>query len=362
MSLVTLRNPKKAPPPAPRPRFLPTTREEMRARGWDELDILIVSGDAYVDHPAFGPVLIARFLEGRGYRVGIVAQPQWTSPEDVARMGRPRLFVGIAAGNLDSMLNKLTAQKKVRSEDQYSPGGRTGLRPNRATLVYSNLCRQAFPGTPIVIGGIEASLRRIAHYDYWSDEVRRSILLDAKADLLVFGMGERAAWEIAQRLERGEKVAALTDVRGTAHVKKNRAEWEPLLAEQSRYVTDGKLLVLPSYDDVRSDKEAFAKMSRAFQYETNAHNGRPLLQVHGSEAVYFNPPALPLSEAEMDGLYDPAVHAASAPELRGARAGLRDHQELDRHHARLLRRLHVLQHHRARRSHHPEPLQRQRAP
>lgn len=276
----------------------------MTARGWDQLDVLLVTGDAYVDHPAFGPILVARFLEGRGYRVGVIAQPSWTSPDDVARMGRPRLFVGISAGNLDSMLNKLTAQKKTRSEDQYSPGGRPGQRPNRATVVYSNLCRQAFPGVPLVLGGIEASLRRIAHYDYWSDEVRRSVLLDAKADLLVFGMGERAAWEIAKRLDAGEPVSALTDVRGTAHVKKRPEEWEPLLAEQSRYTTDGKLLVLPSYEEVKADPKAFTAMSKAFQYETNAHNGRPLLQVHGKEAVYFNRPALPLSEGEMDGLYD----------------------------------------------------------
>lgn len=288
----------------PRHRFLPTTREEMTLRGWDELDILIVTGDAYVDHPAFGPVLIARFLEGRGFKVGVVAQPRWDSPEDIARMGRPRLFVGVAAGNLDSMLNKLTAQKKIRSEDQYSPGGRNNARPNRATIVYSNLCRQAFPGLPIVLGGIEASLRRIAHYDYWSDQVRRSILLDAKADLLVFGMGERPAWDIARRLAAGEDVRALTDIRGTAHVKRNRREWEPLLADQSRFTTDGKLLVLPSYEEASKDKAAFAKMSRAFQYETNPHNGRPLLQVHGEEAVYFNRPAIPLTEEEMDGLYD----------------------------------------------------------
>jgi len=290
-------------PPEP-PRFLPTTRADLDARGWDALDILIVTGDAYVDHPAFGPVLIARFLEGRGYRVGLIAQPRWDDASDIARMGRPKLFVGVAAGNLDSMLNKLTAQKKTRGEDQYTPGGRTEARPNRATIVYSNLCRQAFPGLPIVLGGIEASLRRIAHYDYWSDKVRRSLLLDAKADLLVFGMGERPAWEIARRLAAGEPVSALADVRGTAHVKKNRKAWEPLLADQSRYTTDGKLLVLPSYDEVVADKAAFARMSRLFQYETNPHNGRPMLQVHGEEAVYYNSPALPLSEAEMDGLYD----------------------------------------------------------
>src|SRR5450432_498906 len=293
--------------------FLPTCREEMLARGWDELDVLIVTGDAYVDHPAFGPVLVARFLAGRGLRVGIVAQPKWRSPDDIAGMGRPRLFVGVAAGNLDSMLNKLTAQKKVRSEDQYSPGGQTGMRPNRATLVYSNLCRQAFPWLPIVIGGIEASLRRIAHYDYWSDQVRRSILLDSKADLLVFGMGERSAWEIAQRLAAGETMRTMRDIRGTAFALHHRGEWEPLLEERSRYVTDGKLLVLPSYDEVARDKQAFATMSRSFQYETNAHNGRPLLQAHGDEAVYFNPPALPLAEAEMDALYDLPFQRAVHP-------------------------------------------------
>jgi uncharacterized radical SAM protein YgiQ len=219
-------------------------------------------------------------------------------------MGRPRLFCGVSAGNLDSMLNKLTAQKKVRSEDQYSPDGAPNLRPNRATIVYANLCRQAFPGLPIVIGGIEASLRRIAHYDYWSDQVRRSILLDSKADLLVFGMGERAAWEIARRLAAGERVEELTDIRGTAHTKKNKKEWEPTAREPSRYVTDGKVVVLPSFDEVTRDKRAFARMSRAFQYETNPHNGRHLLQAHGDQAVYFNPPAEPLSESEMDALYD----------------------------------------------------------
>ena len=206
-------------------RFLPTTREEMNARGWDELDILIINGDAYVDHPAFGGALIGRFLEARGYRVGMIAQPRWDSPADLLRMGAPRLFVGITAGNLDSMLNKLTAQKKVRSEDPYTPGGETNGRPNRATIVYSNLVRQAMPGVPIVIGGIEASLRRIAHYDYWSTSVRRSILLDAKADLLIFGMGERPVWEVADRLRDGQSIRELRDVRGTAHVL-GKGEWE----------------------------------------------------------------------------------------------------------------------------------------
>jgi uncharacterized radical SAM protein YgiQ len=322
VDLVQLRNKHTPPRERAQPRFLPTTREEMEARGWDELDVLLVTGDAYVDHPAFGPVLIARFLEGRGYRVGIVAQPRWDKPDDIARMGRPRLFVGISAGNLDSMLNKLTAQKKMRSEDQYSPGGAIDMRPNRATIVYSNLCRQAFatePRVPIVLGGIEASLRRIAHYDYWSDQVRRSILLDAKADLLVFGMGERPAWEIARRLEGGQHVDQLTDIRGTAHVKRKRAKWEPLLAKASQYVTDGKLVILPSYEEVTGDKKAFALMSRQFQYETNPHNGRPLLQVHGEEAVYFNPPAEPLTEKEMDGLYDLPFTRLPHPSYAGAR-------------------------------------------
>jgi uncharacterized radical SAM protein YgiQ len=303
-SIVPLRISRSARATLPGSAFLPTNREEMRARGWDELDILIVTGDAYVDHPAFGPILIARFLEGRGYRVGIIAQPDWRTPDAIARMGRPRLFVGISAGNLDSMLNKLTAQKKVRSEDQYSPGGRPNQRPNRATIVYSNLCRQAFPGLPVVLGGIEASLRRIAHYDYWSGSVRRSILLDAKADLLVFGMGERAAWEIAQRLDAGEPVSALNDVRGTAHVKYNPAEWSPIAADPSRFVTDGKTLLLPSYEEVSADTAAFARMTRAFQLETNPGNARTLLQPHGDQAVFYNRPALPLDESEMDGLYD----------------------------------------------------------
>jgi uncharacterized radical SAM protein YgiQ len=273
----------------------------MAARGWDELDVLIVNGDAYVDHPAFGGALIGRFLEARGFRVGMIAQPGYQDTGDLLRMGRPRLFAGITAGNLDSMLNKLTAQKKVRSEDQYSPGGRTGLRPNRATIVYANLCRRAFPGLPIVLGGIEASLRRIAHYDYWSDQVRRSILLDAKADLLIFGMGERPVWEVAERLRKGEDVRSIRDVRGTAYALRKGA-WEHL--EPSRYVTDGKTVILPSHEAVAADKRAFAEMSRAFQYETNPGNARPLLQPHGVEAVYYNPPALPLETSDMDALYD----------------------------------------------------------
>ncbi len=302
MALVSLtRKGKRGSSRPDRSAYLPTTREEMNARGWDELDILIVNGDAYVDHPAFGGALIGRFLEGRGYRVGMIAQPKWHDTADVLRMGPPRLFVGITSGNLDSMLNKLTAQKKVRSEDQYSPGGRTNMRPNRASIVYGNLCRQAFPGVPIILGGIEASLRRIAHYDYWSDSIRRSVLLDSKADMLIFGMGERPVWEVADRLAAGEALDGLRKVRGTAHVLR-KGQWEDI--EPSRFIRDGMPVFLPSYEEIKESKERFSEMSGAFQKETNPGNGRPLIQPHGHEAIYLNPPAEPLSTEIMDGLYD----------------------------------------------------------
>ena len=304
--------------------FLPTTKADLAERGWDELDIIIVTGDAYVDHPAFGPVLIARFLEGRGFKVGIIAQPDWHSAEPFKALGRPRLFFGVSAGNLDSMLNRLTAQKKNRGEDQYSPGGRTESRPDRATIVYAQRCREAFPDVPIVLGGIEASLRRIAHYDYWSDKVRRSMLFDAKADLLVFGMGERPIWEVADRLRRGEKISEIRDVRGTAYLVKNdeAARHE---ADPARRAADRKTVVLPSYEEVVADKKAFAAMSGAFQRETNPGNARPLLQRHGDRAIYMNPPALPLEDGEgagesaiaMDELYDLPFVRAPHPSYRG---------------------------------------------
>jgi uncharacterized radical SAM protein YgiQ len=298
-------------PPLPRNRFLPTSRADLDARGWSEVDIVVVSGDAYVDHPAFGPVLIARFLEGRGFKVGIIAQPDWTSAEPFRALGKPRLFFGVSAGNLDSMLNRLTAQKKNRSEDQYSPGGRTNCRPDRATIVYAQRCREAYPGVPVVLGGIEASLRRIAHYDYWSDTVRRSMLLDAKADLLVFGMGERPVWEVADRLNRGERITEIRDVRGTAFLI-NDQEMQRHEADPARMVADRKVVVLPSYEDVSTDNRAFAEMSRRFQLETNPGNARPLAQRHAKRGVYFNPPAFPLEDGagngsgavSMDELYD----------------------------------------------------------
>ena len=311
--------------------FLPTCRQEMDARGWSELDVLIVNGDAYVDHPSFGAALIGRTLESKGFRVGIVSQPRWTDDpqtkrsrlDDLRAMGAPKLFVGVTAGNLDSMLNRLTAQKKLRSEDQYSPNGAVGSRPNRASIVYSNLCREAFPGVPIVLGGIEASLRRIAHWDHWEDKVRRAILLDAKADLLIYGMGERPVVEVAERLRDGASIRDVRDVRGTAYVLR-KGEWEALASDPSRFVTDGKVVVLPDYAEVKdaatSDacKQKFAEMSRAFQYETNPGNARPLLQPHGAEAVYFQPPAMPLDEREMDALYDAPFARVPHWSYRGA--------------------------------------------
>ncbi|MCU0698096.1 MAG: YgiQ family radical SAM protein [Myxococcaceae bacterium] len=303
--------------------FLPTCRADLDARGWDQVDIVIVSGDAYVDHPAFGPVLIARFLEGRGFRVGLIPQPDWHSAEPFKALGKPRLFFGVAAGNLDSMLNRLTSQKKNRSEDQYSPGGRTGCRPDRATIVYANRCREAYPDVPIVLGGIEASLRRIAHYDYWSDTVRRSILLDAKADLLVFGMGERPVWEIARRLRDGESIKQLRDIRGTAYVI-NDDEMKRHEADPARRAADRKTVVLPSFEEASVDKEAFARMSRDFQMETNPGNARAIAQRHGTRGVFFNPPAKPLEDGEgakpgevstiaMDELYDLPFNRAVHP-------------------------------------------------
>ena len=290
--------------------FLPTCRADLEARGWDAVDIVIVTGDAYVDHPAFGPVLIARFLEGRGFRVGLIAQPDWHSAEPFKALGKPRMFFGVSAGNLDSMLNRLTAQKKNRGEDQYSEGGRTSARPDRASVVYAQRCKEAWKDVPVILGGIEASLRRIAHYDYWSDKVRRSVLVDAKADLIVFGMGERPIWEVAERLRKGERLEDIRDVRGTGFMV-NNARAKELEADPAVRAADRKPVVLPSFEEASVDKRAFARMSGLFQKETNPGNARPIVQRHGDRAVYLNPPALPLEDGEgsgeapaMDELYD----------------------------------------------------------
>ena len=296
--------------------FLPTTMEEVRARGWDALDVVIVSGDAYVDHPAFGPVLIARVLEGRGLRVGFLAQPDWKSAADFRRLGRPLLYFGIAAGNLDSMLNRLTAQKKNRSEDQYSPGGRTGMRPDRASIVYAQRAREAYPEVPIILGGIEASLRRIAHYDYWSDTVRKPILVDAKADLLVFGMGERPILEVTERLRAGESIQSIRDVRGTAYLM-TRAEADAACANPSEYVGDGRVVELPAWESLSEPtpehKATYSHAARMFHLETNPYNARPLVQRAAGRAIYFNPPALPLDTPDLDAVYDLPFNRAPHP-------------------------------------------------
>src|SRR5262245_20103761 len=237
---------------------LPMTRAEMAARGWDCVDVVFVTGDAYVDHPSFAMAILHRVLEAAGFRVAVLSQPNWRSCAPWRQFGRPRLFFGVSAGNMDSMINHYTANRKVRNDDAYSAGGRIGQRPDRATLAYSQRAREAFPGVPIVAGGVEASLRRIAHYDYWSDTVRRSIVLDAKADLLGFGMGERGILEIARRLAAGETVRDLRDLRGVAYRVGAR---EPAPAGDD-------VVTLPSYEEVASDPVAFANMTRLVHRET----------------------------------------------------------------------------------------------
>ena len=271
---------------------LPTTPEEVARRGWDYVDVVFVTGDAYVDHPSFAMALLGRLMESEGYRVAIPSQPDWHSCQPWRQFGRPRLCFAISAGNMDSMINHYTAQRKVRNDDAYSPGGQIGQRPDRATLAYCQRSREAFAGVPVIAGGVEASLRRLAHYDYWSDKVRRSILLDAKADLLVYGMGERALIEILRRLAGGRPLQELRDLRGVAY-RLGASETPP--SEDT--------LVLPSFEEVTSDKQKFAAMTRIAHLETNPYNARRLVQYHGREAVVVNPPAIPLEEAEMDRVY-----------------------------------------------------------
>ena len=254
----------------------------MLARGWDEVDVVFVTGDAYVDHPAFAMGILSRVLEAAGYRVAILSQPDWKSCEPWRQFGRPRLFFGISAGNLDSMINHYTANKKVRNDDAYSPGGRIGLRPDRATIPYCQRAREAFPGVPIIAGGVEASLRRLAHYDYWSDTVKRSIVLDAKADLVVFGMGEHQIVEIARRLAAGEAVKNLRDMRGVAY-SLGASETPPT----------ERAIRLPSYEDVKGDKKAFALATRTIHQETNPLNAKTLVQYHDRQAVVCSPPPPP---------------------------------------------------------------------
>ncbi len=331
--------------PAP---FLPMSRDEMDALGWDQCDVILVTGDAYVDHPSFGMAVVGRVLEAQGFRVGIISQPDWRSTADFERLGTPHLFFGITAGNMDSMVNRYTADKRVRSDDAYTPGGAGGQRPDRSVIVYAQRVREAFGETPIVIGGIEASLRRIAHYDYWQEKVRRSILLDSRADLLVFGNGERQIVEIAHRLAAGEEPAQIRNVRGTALLGSAAgADWTEIDsthldlpgridAPPNPYAMESEIAAaardtaakepgvnvvrfarrvptadrersyirLPSYEQVQDDPVLYAHASRILHMESNPGNARALVQRHGQSDVWLNPPPIPLTSPEMDRIYE----------------------------------------------------------
>lgn len=283
---MSQKSPQSSPP-------LPMSAEEMRRRGWDAVDVVFATGDAYVDHPSFANALLARLLESEGYRVGVLSQPDWHSAEPWRIFGRPRLAFAVSAGNLDSMLNHYTAARKVRNDDAYSPGGQIGRRPDRASAVYCQRAREAFSGVPILLGGVEASLRRIAHYDYWSDKVRRSVLLDAKADLLIYGMGEHALVEILAQLSAGRPIRELRDVRGTV-----------FRLGASEPVPNGDDVVeLPAFETVSTDSHAFVEMTRLAGREVEPANARRLVQKYGREAIVVNPPSLPLAESEMDRLF-----------------------------------------------------------
>lgn len=311
--------------------------------GWDSCDIVLVTGDAYVDHPSFGMAIVGRMLESQGFRVGIISQPDWSSKNDFMRLGKPNLFYGVTAGNMDSMINHYTADRKARHDDAYTPDNIAGKRPDRATLVYTQRCKEAFSDVPVVLGGIEASLRRIAHYDYWSDKVRRSVLVDAKADMLIYGNGERPLVEVAHRLAAGEPISDIVDVRNTAVLRKTALPgWtgvdstrldspgriEPILnpygedlpcvAHTVKGSTSGKpitvrahkpkpwektYVLLPSFEKVKNDKVMYAHASRILHHETNPGSARALMQKHGDRYVWINPPAIPLQTDEMDAVY-----------------------------------------------------------
>jgi uncharacterized radical SAM protein YgiQ len=332
--------------------FLPTTRADMQALGWDACDVILVTGDAYVDHPSFGMALVGRVLEAMGLRVGILAQPDWHDAEAFRALGAPTLFFGITAGNMDSMVNRYTSDRRVRSDDAYTPEGAGGKRPDRSVIVYAQRAREAYRDVPIVVGGIEASLRRIAHFDYWSEKVRRSVLMDAKADLLVYGNAERQIVEIARRLMEGESIASLTDIRGTVFLRRDahrdwteidsthldapgplnppldpyantavsadavRAPHEPGAADAAagtvvkfvrRVKNDERarsVIRMPSYEQVRDDPVLYAHASRILHLEANPGNARALVQRHGDADVWLNPPPIPLTMEEMDWVYD----------------------------------------------------------
>lgn len=277
------------------PPFIPLSINEAKTLGFQEFDIILVTGDAYVDHPSFGTALVGRVLWDAGYKVGIIAQPDWKSDTDFKKLGKPRLFFGVTSGNVDSMVNNYTANLKLRRDDVYSPGGAGGLRPNRAALVYADRLHALFPDTPIVLGGIEASLRRFAHYDYWSDSVRQSVLADAPADMLVFGMGERQVVEIARRLSEGESTKDLTDIAGTV-IKLELKKWRAM--EHEGYVE------LPPFVDVSQDKKVYAKAFGLHYQNQDPIRGRAVVQAHPKTVIIQNRPAMPLSTAELDHIYE----------------------------------------------------------
>lgn len=288
--------------------FLPVNIEDMKKKGWDELDFIYISGDAYVDHPSFGHAIITRLLESEGYRVGIIPQPDWRKDDDFLKLGKPRIAFLISSGVIDSMVNHYTAAKKKRSEDSYSPGGKAGYRPDRAVIVYSNKVKQLFKTVPVIIGGIEASLRRFAHYDYWDDKVRRSILFDSKADILIYGMGENPIIEIAELLNQGVDINSIRKVRGTCYassynnlpgfIKNNIDNFKSLNAQKADNVC-----ILPSYEDAANNKKLFAEAFRIQYYEQDPYTGKTLVQKHQDRYLVQNPPAMPLSVNEMDRVY-----------------------------------------------------------
>ena len=315
--------------------FLPMSRAEMDELGWDACDVVLVTGDAYVDHPSFGMAIIGRLLEAQGFRVGIIAQPDWQSAEPFAALGRPALFFGITGGNMDSMVNRYTADRRLRHNDSYTPHGEGGKRPDRSVIVYAQRCREAFRDVPIVLGGIESSLRRIAHYDYWSDKVRRSILADAKADVLLYGNAERAVVEVAHRLaKRGAKwgatsaaIASLDDIRGVALFKSKVPEgWTEAHAddldasdEGARIGADKTVIRLPGFEQVEQDREAYARASRVLHRESNPGNARALVQRHGDRDLWLTPPPIPLTTPEMDAVYDLPYARAPHPSYGDAK-------------------------------------------
>jgi uncharacterized radical SAM protein YgiQ len=291
--------------------FLPMSRAEMTALGWDACDIVLVTGDAYVDHPSFGMAIIGRLLEAQGFRVGIIAQPDWQSAEPFKALGKPTVFFGVTGGNMDSMVNRYTADRRLRHDDAYTPAGEGGRRPDRCTVVYAQRCREAFKDVPIVLGGIEASLRRIAHFDYWSEKVRRSVLADAKADLLLYGNAERAVVEVANRLAAGEAPRDLGSIRGVALFRRVPDGYTELHADDLDSADEGAarhpgdtVIRLPAYEQVEQDREAYARASRVLHRESNPGNARPLVQRHGDRDLWLNPPPIPLTSAEMDSVYD----------------------------------------------------------